>query len=538
MTPRFSIVTPVYDPPADVLVEMIDSVVAQTFTDWELILVDDRSPSSHVWPLLEAAAASDPRIRAVRREHNGGIVAASNDGLELATGEFITLVDHDDLITFDALAWVDAVITEAADDPEIGDIVDYVYSDEDKITSEGHLVEHFYKPDWSPERLRTNNYCCHLSTIRRSLVEEVGGFRDGFDGSQDHDLLLRVTERARRIVHIPRVLYHWRIIPTSAAGGAEAKPYAAEAGRRAVQEHCDRVGIDADVVRHEIPGIYEVRRRVKGDPLVSIIIPTNGSKGRVWGVERYYVVDAVRSIVENATYTNVEFVIVADTSTPPIVLSALHQIAGDRLELVMYDKPFDFADKINVGRVHSSGDVLLLLNDDIEVITPDFIEVMVAIAQEPDVGSVGAKLLYHDGTIQHAGHHYSVHALHFCTGWNETNPGPHCMLITNRECIGNTAACLAIRPEVWDEVGGMTTQFPNSFNDVDLALKLHTSGYRNVWTPQARLYHFESVTREASVSEEEGDRLEDRWGHLLTDNPFGNINLEPNTDDWSPRGAR
>jgi glycosyltransferase involved in cell wall biosynthesis len=531
MSPRFSIVTPVYDPPDDVLRAMIDSVLAQTFQDWELILVDDVSPSPQVWATLERAADSDPRIRPFRRESNGGIVAASNDGLEVAMGDFVVLLDHDDLLVFDALAVVEQAL-------RADDTIDYLYSDEDKITPEGHLEQEFYKPDWSPERLRSQNYCCHLSVLRRSLVEEIGRFREGFDGSQDHDLILRITEKARTIHHVPTVLYHWRILPTSAAASSEAKPYAVEAGRRAVQEHCDRVGIDAVVENTQYPGNYCVRRRVKGDPLVSIIIPTCGSQGRVWGVERYYIVDAIRSIIATTEYRNLEFVVVADTTTPPIVIGALQELIGDRLNLVWFDKPFNFAEKMNVGRVHSSGDVLLLLNDDIEVVTPDFIEVLVAIAQEPDVGSVGAKLLYSDGTLQHAGHFYNTHAYHFYGHWSAEYHGPHAMLAINRDCIGVTAACMAIRPEVWDEVGGMTTDFPNSFNDVDLALKLHTSGYRTVWTPQAVLYHLESVSRDPAVSEEEGQLLVKRWQSLLVLDPYGNINLEPKLQEWIPRGAR
>jgi len=530
MSPRFSIITPVYDPPPDVLVAMIDSVLSQTFTGWELILVDDVSLSPHVRQILDAAA-SDPRIHSVRRESNGGIVAASNDGLAAATGDFIVLLDHDDLLVFDALAVVEAALS--ADDT-----IDYLYSDEDKINAEGHLEQEFYKPDWSPERLRSQNYCCHLSVLRRSLVEELGGFRYGFDGSQDHDLILRVTENARGIHHVPRVLYHWRILPTSAAASSEAKPYAIEAGRRAVQDHCDRVGIDAVVENTQYPGNYRVRRRVKGNPLVSIIIPTCGSKGRVWGVERYYIVDAIRSILETATYANLEFVVVVDTHTPPIVISALEQLLGDRLVLVWFDEEFNFAQKMNLGRVHSSGDVLLLLNDDVEIVSPDFIEVLVALAQEPDVGSVGAKLLYSDGTLQHAGHYYNTMARHFYGHWSGDYHGPHAMLAINRECIGVTAACLAIRPEVWDEVGGMTTSFPNSFNDVDLALKLHTSGYRTVWTPHAVLYHLESVTRDPSVTQDEAEMLTERWEHLIVNDPYGNANLEPELQEWIPRGAR
>jgi glycosyltransferase involved in cell wall biosynthesis len=531
MTPRFSIVTPVYDPPEDALRAAIRSVIDQSFGDWELILVDDASPAPHVLEVLHEARAADPRIVVVERPANGGIVAASNDGLDRARGEWIVLFDHDDLLVFDALAKVESALRA---DEEI----DYLYTDEDKIDEHGRLSQAFYKPDWSPERLRSQNYCCHISALRRSIVEEVGGFRDGFDGSQDHDLVLRVTERARKVHHIPEVLYHWRILPTSAAASAEAKPYAVEAGRRAVQEHCDRVGIPAEVEAQFPPGNYRVRRRVQGDPLVSIVIPTRGSKGRVWGVERYYVLEAVRSVVEQATYDNYELVVVADEPTPDVVVRGLEQLAGDRLKLVWYDRPFNFAEKMNVGRISASGEVLLLLNDDVEVVTPDFIEVLVALAQEPGVGSAGAKLLYSDGTLQHAGHYYNGDCFHAFAGWDSSFPGPHSMLVINRECIGVTAACMAIRTDVWDDVGGMCDEFFASFNDVDLALKLRESGYRTVWTPQAVLHHFESVTRNPTVSQSEVDLLHHRWGPWLSNDPYGNPNLEPKRQDWVPRGAR
>jgi GT2 family glycosyltransferase len=531
MSPRFSFITPVYDPPEGVLRETIAAVTAQTFVDWELVLVDDASPSSHVSRVLEEATASDERIRAVRREVNGGIVAASNDALALATGEFVVLLDHDDVIEPDALAAVASAIDAV---PE----TDYLYSDEDHLSPDGRLVNAFYKPDWSPERLRSQNYCCHLSVLRRALVERVGGFRDGFDGSQDYDLVLRVTEQARHVEHIPRVLYHWRQLPTSVAGDPNAKPYAYEAGRRAIQEHCDRLGIDAEVEAQEPLGTYRVRRRVRGEPLVSVIIPTCGTIGRVWGIERCYVVEAVRSMVERSTYRALEFVVVVDDFTPPDVIAALERIAGDRLNLVWYDRPFNFSEKINLGRVHASGDYLLLLNDDVELITPDAVSVLLALAQEPEVGSTGAKLLFSDGTLQHAGHVYNGNPFHIFFRWHGSEMGPSALLAVERECIGVTAACLMMRAEVFDEVGGLSTSFVSNFNDVDLALKLQLHGYRTVWSPHAQLYHFESVSRDPEVTVEEVALLRRRWNEFLSSDPYYNPNLEPFRDDWVQRGNR
>ena len=531
MSPRFSILTPVYDPPADVLREAIATVRDQSFADWELILVDDASPSPHVLPILREAAALDQRIIVVEREANGGIVAASNDALMKATGEFVVLLDHDD--TLDPRA-----LTTVAGAASTDDQLDYCYSDEDQLTPDGHSVNTFYKPGWSPERLRSQNYCCHLSVMRRTLVDEVGGFRDGFDGSQDYDLILRVTERARSIRHLPYLLYHWRQLPSSVAGDPGAKPYAYEAGRKAIQEHCDRVGIDATVEEQLPLGTYRVRRKVHGEPLVSIVIPTRGSFGRAWGIGRVYVEGAVRSILEKATYTNLEFVVVVDRPTPPGTIERLRRALGDRLKLVWYDEEFNFSEKVNLGRVHATGDLLLILNDDIEVITPDFLEVMIPLAMEPGVGSVGAKLYFADGCLQHAGHVYNGNPYHAFFKWSGDELGPSALLQVQRECIGVTAACLMIRPEVFDEVGGFATQFGSNFNDVDFALKLQSRGYRAIWSPHAELYHFESVTRDPTVTTEEHDQLRARWGDQLFADPYYNTNLEPFRDDWVERGLR
>lgn len=531
MTPRFSVVTPVFDPPPDVLRATIESVRAQTYQDWELILVDDRSTDRRVDDVLDDAAATDPRVRVVLRGENGGIVAASNDGIAAATGEWIVLLDHDDLVTRHALERVAAAIES---DPEI----DYLYSDEDQLAPNGDLVNAFYKPDWSPERLRAQNYCCHLSTIRASLVEEIGGFRPGFDGSQDYDLILRVTERARRVHHIPEILYHWRQLPTSTASDIGAKPYAIDAGRRAIQEHCDRIGLDATVETKEPLGTYRVRRRLADPPLVSVVIPTRGSSGRIWGVERCLVVEAVRSLVERGTYDNLEFVVVADRSTPESAISALRRVAGERLRLVWFDEAFNFSAKVNLGRVHASGELLLLLNDDVELVAPDAIAVMAALALDPDVGSVGAKLLFSDGTLQHGGHVYNGDPYHIFFKGSSEDPGPFSMLSIERECIGVTAAALMIRPEVFDEVGGFSVDFDNNFNDVDFALKLQEAGYHAVWSPFAVLYHFESVTRDPAVTSHEYDLLHRRWSHRLDGDRYSNPNLEPKRYDWVERGGR
>lgn len=513
--PRFSIVTPVYNTPLDVLRECLESVLAQTFTEWELCLVDDASPDAAVRTVLDEFARRDPRIRVRRRSKNGGIVAASNDGLEMATGEFVVLLDHDDLLTPDALAMVDAALLR-------DDQIDYVYSDEDKLSAKGEYYDEFRKPDWSPERFRAQNYLCHLSTIRSTLVRDVGGFRPGFDGSQDYDLLLRVTEQARRIHHVPEVLYHWRVIPGSAAGDPMAKPEAYTAGERALRDHFARVGIDAEVVATALPGHYRNVRRLHSEPLVSIIIPTRGTSRHVWGIETNLVVNAMMSVHERSTYRNFEFVVVADTATDPDVLAAIGRV-GDRTPVVVpYSDVFNFSKKINLGAAAASGDVLLLLNDDTEVISPDWIETLLALVLEKDVGMVGPLLRFSDGTIQAAGHSHDQGVRNLGQTLPGDSIGQFGMLRVARECIGVTAACAAIRAEVFNEVGGLNMELPNSFNDVDFGLKLRHLGYRIIWTPFAELYHFESMTRDSAVRLEDYDLVVNRWGiDALTRDPYG-----------------
>jgi GT2 family glycosyltransferase len=529
--PRYSIITPVYDPPEDVLRACLDSVARQEFTDWEHCLVDDASTQPHVARVLEEYASRDRRFTVRRRPVNGGIIAASQDALAMATGEFVALLDHDDLLTRDALASVEAV---ACTDPEL----DYCYSDEDYLSPEGEYINPFYKPDWSPERFRSQMYTGHLSVARRTLVEEVGGFRPGFEGSQDYDLVLRVTERARSIRHVAKVLYHWRILPESVANNATAKPYAYEAGRRAVQDHCDRTGRRATVTDGVVPGVYRVQREVDGEPLVSVVIPTRGSRARVWGVDRCFVVEAVRSLVERARYQHLEIICVVDLPTPPEVIAQLEAIAGDRLKLVWYDRPFNFSEKINLGAAHATGDLMLILNDDVEVESPDFIETMVGLIAEDDVAMVGAKLLFADGRLQHAGHVYNGDPYHAYFGYPADHLGACSVLACQREASGVTAACALVKMSVWDEIGGMTPQLAGNFNDVDFSLKIRARGYRILWTPYAVLYHFESMTREPTVKDEELRVIRERWATPLRNDPYYNPNLEPLRDDWMERPRR
>jgi len=517
--PRFSVVTPVYNTPAEVLWAMLESVHTQTYGDWELCLVDDASSEPHVRGMLERAEREDPRVRVRFREENGGIVAASNDALEMAQGEFVALLDHDDELHPDALALVHEALLEA---PE----ADYVYTDEDKIDLDGHHSGPFFKPDWSPERMRTQMYTCHLSVLRRSLVEAVGGFDAEFEGSQDWDLVLKVTERARRVLHVPRVLYHWRMIETSAAGGDE-KPWAFEAGKRAVQAHCERIGMQARVERDAADaGVYHLEPELTEQPLVSIVIPTCGTVREVRYEPVVLVEHCVRSIVERSTYENYEILVVADEGTPANVTRALREIGGERLKLIPYDRPFSFSAKINVGAVRSRGEHLLLLNDDMEVATPNWLERMVMYSSLPEVGAVGGRLLWEDGRLQHVvvrfeeglpGHVYRRYAGDFKGYANDVRIAQNALAVTG--------ACLMTRRELFEEVGGLSTILPVNYNDIDYCLKQYSRGRRVVYDPDLVLYHFESSSRSTEVEEWEKERLQERWLPLTAADPFSNPNL-------------
>ena len=521
--PRFSIVTPIYETPPAILTAMLRSVARQSYGGWELCLVDDASPSPHVGRMLAEAAARDPRIRVETRAGNGGIVAASNDALAMATGEFVALLDHDDALHPDALT----LVTEAIDgNPE----ADYVYTDEDKIDEAGHHQGPFFKPDWSPERMRTQMYTCHLSVMRRSLVEEVGGFDAEFEGSQDWDLVLRVTERARQVVHVPRVLYHWRTLATSTAGGGEAaKPWAFEAGTRAIQAHCDRTGIAAVAERDlDHPGVYRLHPRLTVEPSVSIVIPTAGTVREIRYEQTVLVEHCVASILETSTYENYEIVVVVDASVDTEVRRRLTELGGPKLKLVDYDEPFNFAKKINRGAVHSEGEMLLMLNDDMEVVTPNWIERLVMYAGLPGVGAVGGRLIWEDGRLQHAGITfenvgYPGHIYRgFAGDWN----GYSNNVLVAQNYLAVTGACLMTRRDDFDRVGGLSTTFPINYNDMDYCLKLVADGRRVVYDPDTILHHFESSSRSTDVEDWEKEQLRARWLPITAVDPYSNPHLK------------
>ena len=512
--PLISLVVPVYRTPPEFLNALIDSVREQTFGQWQLILVDDGSDDALLREQLLDAAAADDRIVVSESVDNAGIVAATQRGIERAAGVFVGFADHDDVLDHDALAVLAAAIEANPD-------ADVLYTDEDQLHDpdpEPRAV--FRKPDYSPERLRGQMYFGHLTVYRRALLLQIGGLRTGYDGSQDYDLALRAVEVARSVVHVPYVAYHWRIHDASVSHRPDNEAVF-DAARRALADHLARTGVDGRIEQvHEV-GVYRTRRTLPSPPPVSILLPTKGSRGPVRGTDTTLVLHAVESVVNRSSYPDYEIVVLADDVMPESVADDLVAIAGPRLRIVPFSGPFNFSRKINHGALEAANELLLLLNDDIEIITPDWIETMVGAVQPDDVGMVGAKLLYEDDTVQHAGLVYENFELWHVgartPGWW---PGPSADFLLDREVSGVTGACALVKRSVFVEVGGLSLELPIAFNDVDLSLKMTGAGYRIVYTPHARLYHFESMTRERYVTATEVTTFRNRWHHRLAEDPF------------------
>jgi glycosyltransferase involved in cell wall biosynthesis len=511
--PKYSFIVPVYNTDPNYLRTCIDSILQQTFEAWELCIVDDASSTAVCREILVEYAKSDSRIKPLFREQNGGISAASNDAIAIALGEYLVLVDHDDFLEIDALEVINRYVRAFPD-------VDYLYTDEFHYLSPGVCAD-FRKPDWSPERFRSQMYTCHLSVIRRDLVERVGRFRSEFDGSQDYDLILRVTEQSKTIVHVPEPLYYWRTNQTSFSRDDKTRAQSFDAGRRAVQEHCRRLGIDAEVAETEFDGVYHVQRKLKAEPKVSIVIPTGGSGGFVRGAYRSHIVACLDAIKTKSTYRNFEFIVVMDESAPITVVNRLRNLDLPNLKIVWYNRPFNFSDKINVGVSYSSAEYLVLMNDDVEIVTENWCEQMLAICQDEQVGSVGCALLFENETIQHLGHTF-VDGSPTHIGFKDAlvGAGPFGNYATQKEVSGVTAAALLTRKSTFAEVGGFSNYFPNNYNDVDFALKLLRQGYRNIVTPFVRMYHYESSSRDPKIVKKETETINRRWWSELRNDKY------------------
>ncbi|EIX2406853.1 glycosyltransferase family 2 protein [Enterococcus faecalis] len=532
--PKISIAMPVYNVEEKWLRLCIDSILNQVYTNWELCMADDASTDPNVKKILTEYQQLDERIRVVFREQNGHISEATNSALAIATGEFVALLDNDDELAINAFYEVVKVLNE---NPEL----DLIYSDEDKIDMDGNRSDPAFKPDWSPDLLLGTNYISHLGVYRRSILEEIGGFRKGYEGSQDYDLVLRFTEKTtkERITHIPKVLYYWRMLPTSTAVDQGSKGYAFEAGLRAVQDALVRRGINGHATHGAANGLYDVYYDIESEKLVSIIIPTkNGYKD----VQR-----CVSSIIEKTTYQNYEIIMADNGSTDPKMhelYAEFEQQLPGRFFVESIDIPFNFSTINNRAAKKAHGEYLLFFNNDTEVITENWLTLMVSFAQQERIGCVGAKLLYPNNTVQHAGVILGLGGVagHGHYGYPHGDLGYFGRLAINVNYSAVTAACLLMKKADFDAVGGFEEAFTVAFNDVDLCLKVQALGRDNVWLHEAELYHFESQTRgyddkgkKKKRFEQEKVMMEEKWGPLIENDPFYNPNLTRDIPNFSLR---
>ena len=527
--PVISLIMPVYNVRPEWLEQAIRSVREQLYGQWELCIADDCSTDPQLRELLRKSGGMDKRIRVRFLDRNLGIAGASNAALEMAGGEFVGFLDHDDELAPDALLEVVRVIDRDRD-------VDCIYSDEDKISEQGQRYDPFFKPDWSPDTLRSYNYLCHFTVIRKRLVDEVGGFRPGYEGSQDYDLFLRVTERTRRIVHIPKILYHWRAIEGSVGKQGEAKMYAYESAKKALADHLGRVGYQAEVEDGLFLGSYHIKYHLEGRPEIAIIIPTKDN------------VDVLRrcldSIISRSTYKQVRIVLVDNGSTDRKTFSYYESLREDENIVLLHDdRPFNFSAINNLAVERINADYLLFLNNDTEVISPGWLEEMLGLAQRSDVGAVGGLLYYSDNTVQHGGIIVGIGGVagHAHKYFPREDFGYFGRLKVVQNVSAVTAACLMTRRSVFEEIGGFEEVLSHAFNDVDLCLRIREKGYLVVYTPFAQLYHHESLSRGYENTKEKRRRFdrerlycEERWVEILEQgDPYYNPNLSLVREDFS-----
>ena len=533
ITTTFSVVMPVYNPPLDYLRQAIESVQAQVYPHWEICIADDASPNAAVRELLTELAAQDPRIKLVFREKNGHISAATNSALEIATGDYIALMDNDDLLPPHALAYM---ALAAHQHPQAG----LIYSDEDKVTEDNVRQAPYFKCQFNYELFLSQNMISHFGVYRRSVLEEIGGFRVGYEGAQDWDLALRVIEKVgpENIVHVPRVLYHWRIFPGSTALALEEKDYALKAQIESITSHLQRIGKpDTQVYPAPgIPGLLRIKHRLPDPlPLVSIVIPT---RDRVELLSM-----CVNSILEKTAYPNYQIVVVDNGSTDEKALAYLDSIAKDeRVKIIRADIPFNYSALNNLGVAQTDGEYLVLMNNDIEITQTDWLEEMLAFACQPDIGCVGAQLWYPNNILQHGGVVLGIGgvASHAHKGIPRGNFGYFGRASAHQMFSAVTAACLMIRKSTYQAVDGFDETLKVAYNDVDFCLKVRAQGLRNLYNPFASFIHHESASRGSDQEGSNQQRLaaeaaimKQRWGALIADDPAYSPNLTLLGDDFS-----
>ncbi len=522
--PLFSIVMPVYRAPAKYLKVMVDSILAQTYRNWELCIADGSPRGETSEELLKTYMEKDGRIRYRKLEQNGGFSENTNAAVRMSSGEWIVLADQDDAMPQEALYECARAVREH---PEC----DVIYSDEDKLDMDGGaLFDPHFKPDFNPDLLRSVNYICHQFLVKRELFDRVGGFRKEFDGAQDYDLILRCTEKAAGIVHIPRILYHWRCHQGSTASDPKSKLYAFEAGSRAIMDHYRRCGIRAEKVEKGVDyGIYHTTFAIEGDPLVSVIIPSK---------DHWQDLDlAIRALFTRCTYRNLECIVVENNSRDQETFRYYERIREEfpGVRVVKWEREFNFSAINNFGVQYASGQYLLFMNNDIEPIADNFIEEMLGFCQRDDVGAVGARLLYPDGTIQHAGVVVGFGGIagHTFIGLHSAENSYFHRAMCAQDYSAVTAACIMTRRDVFEAVSGFSEELAVAFNDIDYCMKVRALGKLIVYAPYAVLYHYESKSRGLEDTPEKIDRFNrevarfaKKWPDILRDgDPYYNPNL-------------
>ena len=532
--PLFSILVPLYNTDATMLKEMIDSVEWQTYSNWELCLADG-SDEKHAYVKEVVESYKDSKIKYTKLEKNEGISGNTNKCLELATGDYIGLFDHDDILHPSALFEYTKVINSQD--------ADYIYCDETTFKSGNidHMLTMHFKPDYAVDNLRANNYICHFSVFKKTLLEGTELFRSKFDGSQDHDMILRLTDKAERVVHVPRLLYYWRCHPGSVASNIGAKEYAIDAAKGAVADHLRKHGYkDFRITStRAFETIFKIRYKLEGTPLISIIIPNKDHKE---DLKR-----CIDSILEKSTYTNYEIIVVENNSNNPDIFELYKDYEENHVNInvVKFQGEFNYSKINNFGASVAKGEYILLLNNDTEVITVNWLEEMLMYAQRDDVGAVGAKLYYKDHTIQHAGVVIGLGA-HRTAGHTHykmprENLGYMGRLCYTQDVTAVTGACLLVKRSCFDEVGGLDENFRISLNDVDFCLKLREKGYLNIFTPFAELYHYESISRglddngeKAERYNKESEAFREKWKEVLEKgDPYYNPNFSLDRSDFS-----
>lgn len=533
--PHISIITPVYNVDSLWLEKAIDSIINQVYENWELCLVDDASTKEHIKKTLEAYSEKDPMIKVKYLSKNQGISGASNDALSMASGEFAGFLDHDDELTIDALYEMTKLLQKY---PE----ADMIYSDEDHITTKGSFINPYFKPDWSPDLFLSSMYTCHFGVYRKKLIDEIGGFRKGFEGSQDYDLVLRLTERTDKIFHIPKILYHWRSLPGSTALKYQAKGYADINARKALEEALNRRNIRGNVLTGKFPGTFRVKREITGDSRLSIIILVrdNGKNLK----------KCIDSIKIKTSYKNYEILVVNNKISDNKIKEDLNSLASDPVvKIINYPGFFNNSAFNNFAAKNTKSQYLLFLNENTEVISEDWLSAMLEHAQRKEVGAVGCKLLNHNNTVQHAGLILGISQIPHKPGIagysHRSLPNsfegyfkrPH--VIHNLSAI--TGACAMIRTEVFEEVGGFDENL-DTFNDIDLCLKIREKGYLIIYTPYAELYLNRSDKEHKNKQEQQLFLSKDfiyvreKWGKIIdTGDPYYNPNLAIDKEDFSIR---